>query len=184
MSSRPWGSVVAMLIVAALPIIALAGPLAMYIPDEQTIAVPENYQTEFVQIGAWSIADPEGAGAAGIHNVYTQPETVDHFKEFGEFPHGAVVVKELRTAETSTLTTGTASWGTSIEGWFVMVKDRHGTVSDDALWGDGWGWAFFPADSPSKTTTKDYRNECVACHTPAQDTDWIYLDGYPVLKGK
>ena len=154
MDARPRGSVAAMLVMAALPIVALTAPLSMYVPDDRVITVPKNYQTEWVHIGAWSIADPEGAGAAGLHNVYTQPETVRHYRENGDFPDGAVLVKELRQASTSKLTTGTASWGGAIDGWFVMVKDRRAAGSDDSLWGEGWGWAYFPSDAPDPTGSR------------------------------
>jgi hypothetical protein len=50
------------------------------------------------------------------------------------------------------------------------------------LWGDGWGWSWFDAANPTKTTSTDYRLNCKSCHVPAQATDWIYVDGYPALK--
>ena len=27
-----------------------------------------------------------------------------------------------------------------------------------------------------------YNADCKGCHVPAQSTDWIYVEGYPVLK--
>lgn len=47
--------------------------------------------------------------------------------------------------------------------------------------GDGWGWALFEATEPSATVTKDYSQECLGCHVPAQRTDWVYIQGYPTL---
>ncbi len=69
-----------------------------------------------------------------------------------------------------------------LKGWFVMVKDSAGRYPGNALWGDGWGWSWFDAANPTKTTSTDYRLNCKSCHVPAQATDWIYVDGYPALK--
>ncbi len=175
--------VAAVLVAAALPI-ALAGLLSRHVPKDGVITVPKNYQTEWTLLGTWSIADKEKAGAEGLHYVYTQPETVQYYRENGEFPDGAVLVKELRKANTSQLCTGTASWSSEIEGGFVMNRDREDRFSGNALWGDGWGWAYFAAGDPDKTTTKDYRAECIGCHIPAKGDEWVYVRGYPVLTEK
>ena len=167
------------------------GEVAQYFDESGQIILPTDYRTEWTFIGTWSIADTNqasaaamghGTGAAGFHNVYTQPETVEAFRATGEFPDGAVLVKELLKGHTAGLTTGTASWGEEIEGWFVMVKDRQGRFEGNPLWGLGWGWALFDADDPTETVTKDFRRECLGCHIPAKDTDWIYIFGYPVLQ--
>jgi hypothetical protein len=50
------------------------------------------------------------------------------------------------------------------------------------LWGDGWGWSWFDAGTPMKTTSTNYKTNCLPCHVPAQATDWIYTSGYPTLK--
>jgi hypothetical protein len=31
-----------------------------------------------------------------------------------------------------------------------MMKDSKGRHAGNKLWGDGWGWSWFDADSPSK----------------------------------
>lgn len=143
------------------------------------LRVPESY-TSWALMGTWVVAGKDG-GTAGIHTVYTQPETIRAYRETGEFPDGAVLVKELRKTETGKMTTGTASWAAEIDGWFVMVKDLQGRHPDSGLWGDGWGWAFFEASNPRQTTTQSYSGECIGCHIPAKSTDWVYIKGYPVL---
>jgi hypothetical protein len=106
---------------------------------------------------------------------------VDAYRETGAFPDGAVIVKELFAAATEDMTTGRVSHAHEVEGWFVMIKDAKGRFPDHGLWGDGWGWALFYADDPSTTVTEDYEAECIACHIPAEETDWIYVEGYPQL---
>ena len=45
----------------------------------------------------------------------------------------------------------------------------------------GWGWSWFDATNPQKTTSTDYTTDCQSCHVPARQSDWIYTHGYPVL---
>ena len=163
------------------------------------ISVPENY-TEWPTLGTWVHAhtgeklEKMGPGAHEYHVVYTQPETLRYYKKRGRFPDGAVLVKELLHAETMPMTTGPAvAHGTTINGWFVLVRDTKGRHKDSPLWGDGWGWSLFNADDPKHTVSKNYKTDCIPCHTPAKqlaprnakkDDKWIYTLGYPVLQKK
>ncbi|MGI9294820.1 MAG: cytochrome P460 family protein [Pseudomonadales bacterium] len=186
-------TVVAILICAAAGADeTLSSTYANLVDKSGNISVPENLRRDWAFLGTWSIADEDvatssaasGHGAAGLHNVYTQRATIDHFRKTGKFPDGAVIVKELLKAVTASMTTGTVSRGTEVEGWFVMVKDTKGRFQSNPLWGDGWGWSLFNADQAEKTVTTNYKTECIGCHIPARKDDWIYLDGYPVLAGE
>ncbi len=167
---------------AALPASAQQAGFSPYVDDQGTIRVPENYRTEWVFLGTWALANGEGMpGDSDFHNVFTQPDTVEAFRETGKFPDGAVLVKELLTAKTDTMTTGEVSYGKETEGWFVMIKDTMGRFKGNGLWGSGWGWALIYADDPSEVVTTDYKAECIPCHVPAKMDDWVYVHGYPVL---
>lgn len=130
--------------------------------------------------GSWFVAD---GGASGFHDVYTEAASVEAYRKTGEFPDGATLVKELRAHETGKYTTGDeVSLATSsLKQWFVMVKDTEGRFSDNALWGDGWGWALFKPDDSSVNVAADYKTDCLGCHVPAKDTDLVYIQGYPTL---
>jgi len=151
------------------------------VSGDGTISIPENYREDMVFIGTWGIEGGEGEITSGFHNVYTSRDVVDHYQETGEFPDGAVLVKELLGAVSGRKTTGPISWGTDITGWFVMVKDREGRFPDNALWGNGWGWSLFNADDPANTVTTNFRVDCLGCHIPAKKDDWIFMEGYPLL---
>jgi hypothetical protein len=73
------------------------------------------------------------------------------------------------------------SWGQKIDGWFIMVKDRQNRFPQSALWGEGWGWVLINSDAPDKIVTTNYKNDCLGCHIPARNTDWIYTQAYPSL---
>jgi hypothetical protein len=160
------------------------------VDDAGNIALPADFRSTWTFLGTWSIAEKDvdtsssasGHGAAGLHNVYTQAGVAEYFRQNGKFPDGAVIIKELLKATTASMTTGTVSRGSEIEGWFVMVKDTEGRFSSNPLWGDGWGWVLFNADQPEKPVTQNYKTECIGCHIPARDDDWIYLSGYPILE--
>lgn len=63
-------------------------------------------------------------------------------------------------------------------------KSATGRFPNNKLWGDGWRWAYFDAAVRSQTTSTDYEADCKGCHIPAQDDDWVYVQGYPVLRGR
>ncbi len=168
---------------AAAREVGKAQEFSPFVSNDGTISIPANYRTEFVFLGAWSVAgDEEGGGAKELHTVYTQKSAVETYRQTGEFPDGAVLVKELSSTGTGDMTTGHVSRATQTAGWFVMVKDTQGRFAANPLWGDGWGWSFFEGARPGETVSTDYKTDCLGCHVPAQQTDWVYVQGYPSLK--
>lgn len=158
---------------------------SLAVDDNGKISLPDvDYRKDWVALGSWAVAADEGEGSAGIHAVYTQLEAVEAYRKTGAFPDGTVLIKELFSTTTEDMTTGTVSRAADTTGWFVMVKDATGRFPGNNLWGDGWGWAYFDAGNRLETTSTDYRTDCKGCHVPAQNTDWVYTQAYPVLKGK
>lgn len=145
------------------------------------LRVPENYRTRYQSLGTWAIAADSGRGSKEMHEVYASPGTIEAFRSAGRFPDGAVLVKEVFGTSTMGMTTGTVSHAVALKGWFVMVKDGRNSHPGNPLWGDGWGWSWFDANQPLKTTSTNYKTDCQGCHVPAKSTDWIYVIGYPVL---
>jgi hypothetical protein len=144
--------------------------------------VPADYRTAYEYLGSWAIADEAGHGSKELHEVYASPGTIEAFRRTGEFPNGATLVKEVLATATAPMTTGTVSHATELKGWFVMVKDKNDDHPGNKLWGDGWGWSWFDADKPLKTTSTDYKTDCQPCHIPARSTGWIYTQGYAPLR--
>ncbi|MDA0738976.1 MAG: cytochrome P460 family protein [Nitrospirae bacterium] len=161
-------------------------------PENGAISVPGDYR-EWPTLGTWAHAKVEGSpGLQEYHVVYTHPETIKYYQKKGKFPDGAVLVKELLNTETMAMTTGPAvGHATTVKGWFVLVRDTKGRFQASSLWGDGWGWSLFNSDDPHHTVSKNYKTDCIPCHTPARDLarksaidedKWIYTFGYPVLQ--
>ena len=147
-----------------------------------SIRVPKDYRATYQALGTWAIAADEGKGSKEMHIVYASPGAAADYRKTKQFPDGTVFVKEVYETQTATMTTGTVSHPEKLKGWFVMVKDSKNSHPGKPLWGDGWGWSWFDVGDPTHTTSTDYKNDCQSCHTPAQATDWIYVNGYPVLR--
>lgn len=158
-----------------------AGSFSPYVDEKGSIKLPEGYRAQWVHLGSWVVPNEKAPGY-GFHDVYTQPESLEAFCSTGSFPDGAVLVKEIRSVKTADLTTGTASWAGDPAVWFVMVKDSKNRFAASPLWGEGWGWALFKAGDPGTNAATSYQKDCIPCHMPVKDTDWVYLQGYPTLR--
>lgn len=151
------------------------------VDKEGNISLPEDFRLNMVHLGSWFVADGD---ASGFHDVYTEAESAMAYRETGKFPDGATLVKELRAHETGKYTTGdSVSYATAgLKQWFVMVKDSEGRFPDNPLWGDGWGWGLYKTTDTTTNAATDYKQDCLGCHVPAKDTDWVYVEAYPTLK--
>jgi hypothetical protein len=145
------------------------------------IRKPADVRDTYQALGAYTVLDPKGNQ---MHVTYASPGTAEAYRRTGKFPDGAVLVKEVFGTEHAQMTTGDAHWASGTKIWFVLIKDSKGRYPGNPLWGDGWGWALFKADAPDKQVATDYKKDCLGCHIPAKTTDWIYVQGYPVLKSK
>lgn len=155
------------------------------------IRKPDGYRDHYQILGTFTVfnAIPMVSGSPSeeggeSHYTYASPGTAEYYRKTGKFPDGAVLVKEVFGTDHGKLTTGDAHWASRTIQWFIMIKDEKGRYPGNPLWGDGWGWALFKPDAPDKQVSTDYKRDCLGCHIPAQATDWIYVQGYPVLAKK
>ena len=159
-------------------------PAGAVVDANGNLRVPADYRTAYQFLGSWAVADGVGLSPSQLHVVYASPGTIAAYLKDKRFPDGSVLVKEVFQTETGKMMTGTVSRAQTLKGWFVMVKDSKNTHPGNALWGDGWAWSWFDADNTSKTTSTNYKVDCLSCHVPARATDWIYVQGYPPLKAE
>ncbi|HEX7362049.1 MAG TPA: cytochrome P460 family protein [Bryobacteraceae bacterium] len=148
------------------------------------LRVPTNYRTTYQFLGTWAIAKDKGQGSKQIHDVYASPGAVAAFRKSGHFPDGTVLVKEVYATATQPMKTGIVSHAKTLQGWFVMVKQSKNRHPGNQLWGEGWIWSWFNAADPFKTTSTSFNANCKGCHLPARQTDWVYTQGYPILKNE
>jgi hypothetical protein len=146
------------------------------------IRKPADFRDLYQELGVYTPVDLNNN--TEMHYTYAPPGTAEYYRKNGKFADGTVLVKEVFATDHAQLTTGDAHWATKTKVWFVMIKDDKNRYPNNPLWGDGWGWALFKADAPDKQVATNYKKDCLGCHVPAQSTDWVYVQGYPVLKSK
>ncbi len=164
---------------ASLPL-AVAEDFSPHVDAKGNISFPDGFRSSMVHLGSWFV--PEG-GASGFHDVYTEKESVEAYQRTGNFPDGATLVKELRASKSGSFTTGNdVSYATSeLKQWFVMIKDSKNRFEDHPLWGEGWGWALYKPDNPAQNVANNFQEDCLGCHVPAKERDWVYTEAYPTL---
>lgn len=145
------------------------------------IRKPDGFRDRYQALGTYMVLGPKGNE---MHVTYGSPGAAEDYRKTGKFADGTVLVKEVFGTDHAQMTTGDAHWASGTKVWFVMIKDEKGRYSGNALWGDGWGWALFKSDAPNRQVAMDYKKDCLGCHIPARGTDWVYVQGYPVLASK
>ncbi len=154
-----------------------------FVDEKGNISLPKDFRKTMSHLGSWFV--PEG-DASGFHDVYAQQTDVTAFIKTGKFQDGTILIKELRASSAADYTTGknVSFANETIKQWFVMIKDSKNRFPKHKNWGNGWGWALFKTDNPDINVSMDYQKDCVGCHIPAKDNDWVYIDGYPTLIGQ
>jgi hypothetical protein len=145
------------------------------------IRKPNDFRDSYPTLGTYMVLDPKGNQ---MHLTYASPGAAESYRKTGKFPDGTVLVKQVFGTDHAQMTTGDAHWASGTKVWFVMIKDEKGRYPNNPLWGDGWGWALFKSDALDKQVATDYKKDCLGCHIPARSTDWVYVQGYPVLAAK
>jgi hypothetical protein len=179
------------LVILALPFLAAYRPASSQGPDgfngfdlvdkAGNIRKPTDFRDRYQVLGTYAVLDPKGNQ---MHFTYASPGAAEYYRKHGGFADGTVLVKEVFGTDHAQMTTGDAHWASGTKVWFVLIKDEKHRYPNNPLWGEGWGWALFKADAPDKQVATDYKKDCLGCHIPAQTTDWIYVQGYPVLAAK
>ncbi len=94
-----------------LPLAVTAGDFSPYVDSQGGISRPTDFRTNFVHLGSYAVLDEKSA-SRGLHDVYTEKASAEHYRKTGKFLDGATLVKEIRKLETSAMTTGNpVVWG-------------------------------------------------------------------------
>ncbi len=162
-----------------------------YVDAKGQISKPHNFRKNWIHLGSWYVTSGDMSSgdenvSGDMHDVYATPESVKAFEKDGQWPDGTTLVKTVSGTDNKAMTTGNAHRSADIKVWFVMVRDRQNRFPDNQACGEGWGWALFTADDPETNLTKNWKgegfNNCFGCHTPAKNTEWVYIEGYPTVR--
>ncbi|MEW5977452.1 MAG: cytochrome P460 family protein [Acidobacteriota bacterium] len=158
-------------------------PFSPYVDESGNIRRPEGYRDTWTHLGTYFIVG-DSEQTHRMHSVYAEKGYLDSYNQTGQWPDGTVLIKEVMRTAGAQLTTGASNWATEPEVWFVMVKDNKRRFPNHPLWGEGWGWALYRSERPNVQVAKNYKQDCLGCHVPAKETDFIYLQGYPSIRKK
>lgn len=161
-----------------------------FVDRDGKIALPSAYRASWVHLGTWVVTSQAATGpdqsrtthANGFHEVYTQPDSLKAYQKTGRWPDGAVLILEANPVQWDDLPTGHVMYAGEAAEVSMMIKDNTNRFKGRANWGDGWGWALFKPKASPATINTDYKNACLSCHEVAKDTDFVFVQGYPILK--
>jgi len=156
--------------------------------SDNKLALPVGYR-QWIYMG--SPVTPEGlnenkAGFPEFHNVYVPKAVLDAFKKTGEYPQGAMFVKELQLTLPPSAHPDGSRDEVSGRGYFpgvfngldVMVKDSKRCAATN-------NWCFFNfghhAQPYEKTSAIMAAESCAACHTANADKDMHFTQFYQLL---
>jgi hypothetical protein len=189
------GKIGLLTILFTIPVISFAvierqDSFSPYVDEKGTITLPSGFESSWVHLGTWIVTSQAAAGpsaggithANGLHEVYTQPDSLKAFKATGSWPDGTVLVLDVRPVLWDDMPTGHVMYAGDEAEAAVMIKDSQGRFKDHPNWGKGWGWALFKSGEPQKVISKDHQIDCLGCHEVAGDSDFVFVQGYPVLR--
>lgn len=91
------------------------------------------------------------------------------------YPDGAIVGKVAWEAVED------EAWPDAIvPGKFLIAEFMYKDSKEFASNGTGWGWArWIGAERKPYGENKEYVQECIDCHSPVEDKDWVFTHGAP-----
>lgn len=120
-----------------------------------------------------------------FHNVYIDPQTVEHYAATGRCPQGAVLVKELVSVGTKQSASGRGYFQGHFHGLGVMVKDKSRFPNTPGNWG------YFDFTDPPRRDDRtreliasagDVSTSCIDCHNAAESSDYVFSQHYPIVE--
>lgn len=75
-----------------LPLAVTAGDFSPYVDSQGGISRPTDFRTNFVHLGSYAVLDEKSA-SRGLHDVYTEKASAEHYRKTGKFLDGATLVK-------------------------------------------------------------------------------------------
>lgn len=91
------------------------------------------------------------------------------------YPDGAIIGKVAWKAKEDEV------WPDAIvPGELLVAEFMYKDSKEFASNGTGWGWArWLGKERKPYGENKDFVQECIECHTPVEDNDWVFTHGAP-----
>jgi hypothetical protein len=143
---------------------------------------PIDFSKSYESLGViWAVDSRAGDQ---MRSSFASPGAASAFAQTGTFADGTVLVRQVVGTAQDHPASRAPNPTSGVTEWFVMIKDSKGRYRGSQLWGNGWGWALFKSNSPSRQIVIDYRKECLGCHVTAKQDDWVFVKEHPRLKKK
>jgi len=126
------------------------------------------------------------AGFPEFHNVYVEPAAYDYYVRHGEWPEGAMMVKELQLTQPGTFPDGSRT-EVSGRGYFPgATNGMDVSVKDSRRFADTNGWGFFNFGhhaAPYAASAQEAPVEaCAGCHMASAHEDMVFTGFYELLQ--
>jgi hypothetical protein len=182
---RRFATAVSSLVFLAATLAPAAGPKVKPRFDaEGRMVRPEGYR-RWVFLGAnYGMGYSEGetlatqkAKNSTFHNIYVQPEALEHFSRTGEYPEGAMLVMEVVKPGTHASINKQGVFQAQVMGIEVGVKDSK-------RFEEKWAYfKFFNDDGKALDQAKAYpKQACWSCHNLHGAADNTFSQFYPVAR--
>jgi|GEM_PF-609890 len=164
---------------------AAAEPAYFRISDDKgTLERPTGYR-EWVFIGEPTTPNELNQGKAPFpefHTVYIDPGSYAHWKDTGEFRDGTIVMKELVSVGSRSAVSGNGYFMGDFIGLEAAIKSSKHFPDEPG------NWAYYSFTNEKggrlKKTAEPFPTAaCNACHDASADTDFVFTQYYPVLRG-
>jgi hypothetical protein len=148
---------------------------------EGNLKRPQDHRRWVFVGGPLTPNDLNGGEAAfpEFHNVYIDPESFAHFQKTGQFRDGTIFVKELASVGSKKAPSGNGYFQGDFIGLDVCVKDSKRFKDEPGQ----WAYFLFRGHPPKNEAAARPTAACNLCHQANAQTDWVFTQYYPVLRG-
>lgn len=144
---------------------------------------PTGYR-EWIYIGSPLTPNDMNNGKAAFpefHNVYIDPGSWQHWKQYGQFPQETIIVKELVSVGRKQAVSGMGYFQGDYIGLEAMVKSKQRFPKAPG----NWAFFRFTVEGSQKlrmTAVAQPNKNCSSCHQANAKTDLVFTQYYPVLR--
>lgn len=155
----------------------------LHFNDNNELVRPTGFR-EWIYMGSPLTPNDMNNGKAAFpefHNVYIDPASWQHWKQYGQFPQETIIVKELVSVGSKQAVSGMGYFQGDYIGLEAMVKSKQRFPKAPG----NWAFFRFTVEGSQKlrmTASAQPNKNCSSCHQANAKTDLVFTQYYPVLR--
>ncbi len=123
--------------------------------------------------------NPPEAAFPEFHNVYIHPGDYHHYRSYGTFRDGTVIIKELVTVGSNVAVSGKGFFMGDFTGLEATIKDSKRFPDEPGYWAYfSFGHSYPLAQAAEAFPT----GACNTCHEVSAADDFVFTQYYPILR--